>query len=90
MDQGKKRKNVKNKTVIEPKKNTNSNNDSNLNSHFSDEIFHRRKKKSTTLMENSKMLQQFFFAEMKVPISHEILVPQKKEIQAKNIYVENK
>jgi len=75
-----KRKKYKNKTVNEPKKSIlgNKGNDSNLNSHFSDEIWFRRKKKSTTLMENSKMLQQFFLAEMKVPISHEILVPQKK------------
>ena len=75
-----KRKKFKNKTVNEPKKSTfgNKGNDSNLNSHFTDEIWFRRKKKSTTLMENSKMLQQFFLAEMKVPISHEILVPQKK------------
>ena len=79
LDQVKKRKNIKNKTVIEPKKKPNSNkesSDSNLNSHFTDEIWYRRKKKSTTLMENSKMLQQLFLAEMKVPISHEIIVPQ--------------
>jgi hypothetical protein len=80
LDQGIKRKKYKNKTVNQPKKSINGNNqnDSNLNTNFSDEIWFRRKKKSTTLMENSKMLQQFFLAEMKVPISHEILVPQKK------------
>ena len=38
----------------------------------------RRSKKSTTLMENSKILQQLFLAEMKIPISQELLVQQQK------------
>ena len=40
--------------------------------------FQRRAKKSTTLMENSKILQQLFLAEMRIPISHELLVQQQK------------
>ena len=81
MEQGIKRKKYKNKTVNEPKKNivgNNENKDTNANSNSNEEVWYRRKKKSTTLMQNSKMLKQFFLAEMKVPISHEILVPQTK------------
>ena len=82
--QNKDRKNYINKTVKEHLKmknikkkiiaNKEISNDFKINSRKT-EVFQRRNKKSTTLMENSKLLQEFFLAEMKIPISHELLVP---------------
>jgi len=65
--------NIKNKIIASKE----ISNDFKMNSRKSD-IFQRRSKKSTTLKGNSKLLQQFFLAEMKIPISHELLVPQNK------------
>ena len=66
-------KNIKNKIIA------NKDIENDLKNHSRKiDVFQRRKKRSTTLMENSKLLQQFFLAEMKIPISHELLVPQNK------------
>ena len=40
--------------------------------------FKRRRKKCATIMENSKIIHQLFEAEMRIPVSQEILVQQKK------------
>jgi len=83
-DQSRNRKQYINKTVKEHlkmkdiKKKIISNKELNTINSGKTEVFQRRQKKSTTLMENSKLLQQFFLAEMKIPISHELLVPQNK------------
>ena len=65
--------NIKNKIIAnKDKSNDLKNNNRKL------DVYQRREKRSTTLIENSKLLQQFFLAEMKIPISHELLVPQSK------------
>ena len=42
------------------------------------QFYQRKKRKSTTLMENSNVLKQLFLAEMRIPISQEILVQEQK------------